>query len=104
MVQGRSAGYDEPVYKVSRTLQQKLSLPVWGMGCSRPSLKDSEMPGFLETLPKLCPTPTPFLLLCGMGTAQGSAGLASLPLLGLAQFLVSWQRRLKTETHQSYVT
>lgn len=63
------------------------------------------MPGFLERrYPRFPPTPTPFLLLCGVGTAQGAAGLASLPLLGLAQFLVSWQRRLKTETHQLYVT
>ena len=38
------------------------------------------------------------------GLVQGSAGLASLPLLGWAQFLDSWPRRLKSETNQSHVT
>lgn len=81
LVQGRLAGYRS---QLIRSLGPSLGAKPpqsEGVGCCRPSLKDSEMPGFLETLPELSPTPTLSTLLCGVGTAQGAAGLASLPLL-----------------------
>lgn len=35
---------------------------------------------------------------------EDKAGLPFLPFLGSAQFLVSWPKRLRTETSQSHVT